>query len=336
VIFEATQACNHNCLHCYNVWKSDRPYPLGQLDTPDTLRLLDRILRQTRPRVFSFTGSEPLLRPDILQLIEYVSKRVDAVNLLTNGSLLTEGLIGDLVNAGVSLFEIPLLSGDRDEHNYLTRSESFDRVTEALPTIKLAGAQAVSVFVVTKRNWDHLHDMLRLCFALSVDGVMVNRLNPGGTGLRHLPELLPTPEHVAEALRVANAGVDEFSLSISVSVPIPPCLIDLTAYPRLTFGFCAAGTDRAYYTFDPVGNVRMCNHSPRILGNILTESFGRLTRSPAARAFNRETPPECADCGRLGECRGNCKAAAEQACGSLCALEPFVAANVTRRTLPRP
>ena len=335
IIFEATQACNHNCLHCYNVWKCARPYPEGQLDTSDTLRLIDRILRQTRPRVFSFTGGEPLLRPDILPLIEYVSQRVSAVNLLTNGSLLTDALIRDLVDAGVKLFEIPLLSGEREEHNYLTQSQSFDRVTEALATIKLAGAQAVSVFVVTKRNWEHLHDMLRISFALSVDGVMVNRFNPGGTGLRNLPELLPTPEQVAAALRVANEGVEEFGLPISVSVPIPPCLIDLEAYKRLTFGFCAAGTDRAYYTFDPVGNVRMCNHSPTILGNILTGSFRGMIRSETARTFNRETPPECADCARLDECRGDCKAAAEQACGSLCALEPFVAANVTRRTLPR-
>jgi len=336
VIFEATQACNHDCLHCYNVWKCDQPYPRGQLDTADTLKLIDRIIRQTRPRIFSFTGGEPLLRPDILQLIERVKRRGIAVNLLTNGSLLTDELIGDLIGAGVSLFEIPLLSGDRDEHNYLTQSNSFDRVTEALAGIRLAGAQAVSVFVVTKRNWDHLHDMLRISFALSVNAVMVNRFNPGGSGLRHLDELLATPEQVAGALQVANEGVKEFGLPISVSVPIPPCLFDLKAYDRLTFGFCAAGTDRAYYTFDPLGNVRMCNHSPTVLGNIRTEGFGRLVRSEAARAFNCEVPPECAECGRVAECRGNCKAAAEQACGSLCALEPFVAANATRRRLPRP
>jgi radical SAM protein with 4Fe4S-binding SPASM domain len=336
VIFEATQACNHDCLHCYNVWKCGRPYPQGQLDTPGTLRLIDRIVRQTRPRIFSFTGGEPLLRPDILQLIEAVSLRGITVNLLTNGSLLTDELVESLVNAGVSLFEIPMLSGDRAEHNHLTRSESFDRVTEALATIKLAGAHAVSVFVVTRRNWDHLHDMLRISFALGVDGVMVNRLNPGGSGLRNLGELLPTVEQTAEALRVANDAVEEFSLPISVSVPIPPCLIDLKAYNRLNFGFCAAGTERAYYTFDPMGNVRMCNHSPTILGNILAGSFRRFIRGEAARAFNRDVPPECADCARVAECRGNCKAAAEQACGSLCALEPFVAANETRRTLPRP
>ena len=335
IIFEATQACNHDCLHCYNAWKCGQPYPMGQLDTADTLKLLDRIIRETKPRVFSFTGGEPLLRPDILTLIEHVSGKNVTVNLLTNGSLLDDEMIRRLVDAGVSLFEIPLLSGARDEHNYLTRSQSFDRVTEALAGIKLAGSRAVSVFVITRRNWDHLHDMLRISFALSVDGVMVNRFNPGGTGLSNLDEILPSPEQVDGALKVANEAVGTFGLPISVSVPIPPCLIDVSAYQRLGFGFCAAGTERAYYTFDPMGNLRMCNHSPTILGNILEERFKRLVKSETARDFCRINPDECSECAEVEVCRGNCKAASEQACGSLQALEPFVAANETQRVLPR-
>ncbi|HJN17944.1 MAG TPA: radical SAM protein [Armatimonadota bacterium] len=335
IIFEAIQACNHNCLHCYNVWKSPQPYPDGQFDTDDTLKLIDRIIRQTRCKVFSFTGGEPLLRPDILQLIERVRSHGVRVNLLTNGSLLTDAMIRELIDAGVGLFEIPLLSGDRETHNYLTQSESFDRVTEALAGVKAAGGRSVSVFVITERNWDHLHDMLRISFALSVDAVMLNRVNPGGTGLSHLDELLPSPEHVSEALKVADLAVEAFGLPISVSVPIPPCLIDVSGYERLSFGFCAAGTDRAYYTFDPIGNVRMCNHSPTILGNILETRFNALVKSEAARSFCRIDPDACAECGVVSTCRGNCKAAAEQACGSLRALEPFVQTNATARTFPR-
>ncbi len=336
IIFEATQACNHDCLHCYNVWKSDRPYPRGQLDTPETLKLIDRILRQTRCKVFSFTGGEPLLRPDILTLVERVARRNVRVNLLTNGSLLTDELIRSLIEAGVSLFEIPLLSAEREAHNALTRSQSFDRVTEAIAGVKLAGAQVVTVFVVTRRNHDHLHDMLRMSFALSADAVMVNRFNPGGTGLGHLDELLPTPDQVAGALSVANEAVESFGIPIAVSVPVPPCLVDTARYERLTFGYCAAATERAYYTLDPLGNVRMCNHSPLILGNIRERQFKHLICCEAARAFAGAVPPECGECSVAKVCQGNCKAAAEQACGDVHALEPFLAANETHRRLIRP
>ena len=159
--------------------------------------------------------------------------------------------------------------------------------------------------------------------------------SPGGEGLRHLGELLPSPEQVAEALAVADAGVESFGLSISVSVPVPPCLVDLSRYRRLRFGYCAAATERAYYTLDPLGNLRMCNHSPMILGSLRETPFLRLIRSPAARAFADALPAECGECAQARVCRGNCKAAAEQACGSARALEPFVAAAETRRRIPR-
>ena len=87
---------------------------------------------------------------------------------------------------------------------------------------------------------------------------------------------------------------------------------------------------------NPLGNVRMCNHSPLILGNIRETHFNRLIRSRAAREFACAIPSECAECAMAKVCQGNCKAAAEQASGSALALEPFVAAHVTRRAPVRP
>ncbi len=70
-VFEVTQACNHDCLHCYNVWKNAAPYPSGQLDTNATLAMLGRMLDQTRAQLVTLSGGEPLLRADIFQIIEF-------------------------------------------------------------------------------------------------------------------------------------------------------------------------------------------------------------------------------------------------------------------------
>jgi hypothetical protein len=79
-----------------------------------------------------------------------------------------------------------------------------------------------------------------------------------------------------QALAVADAAAAEFDFPISCSIPIQPCLVDTSAYPHLGFGFCAASTDRAYYTLDPLGNLRLCHHTPAILGNLLEEPFADL------------------------------------------------------------
>jgi pyruvate-formate lyase-activating enzyme len=45
-IFEVTAGCNLDCPHCYNVWKADPGYPVGQLDTTRTLAMLKRMIRE--------------------------------------------------------------------------------------------------------------------------------------------------------------------------------------------------------------------------------------------------------------------------------------------------
>ncbi len=331
VIFEVTQACNHDCRHCYNVWKSPQRYPGGELDAPDTKRLLDGIFQETQTQHLTLSGGEPLLRDDIFDLMAHAAERKVNINLLTNGSLLDEATAKRCVEAGVTLFEIPLLSDQPDMHNCLTGSSSFESVVEAFPNARLAGVHVVAVFVVTRLNADHLCRTIEMAFALGAQAMMVNRFNVGGRGIENLEELMPSAEQVRDALAVADDCARRFGLPVSCSVPVPPCVVDTSEFEKVGFGFCAAGTDRAYYTFDALGNVRMCNHSPTILGNILEQPFGEIVESTSARDFMAAVPEECAGCQHLRECQGGCKAAAEQCHGSLTACDPFL----THCTEPR-
>ena len=85
-----------------------------------------------------------------------------------------------------------------------------------------------------------------------------------------------------KALDEAEALSEKYEVPVSCSIAMPPCLFDVSRYKRLTFGFCAAGTERAYYTIDPVGNVRPCNHTPTILGNIREKSFRKIVEGLSA------------------------------------------------------
>lgn len=153
---------------------------------------------------------------------------------------------------------------------------------------------------------------------------MLNRFNPGGRGVAHIDELLPTVDDMRQALEVAEEAAQEFHLPISCSIPIQPCLIDLSAYPHLGHGFCAAGSSRAYYTLDAVGNVRPCNHTPTVLGNAWQEPFADIIAPERLAEFVAAMPEFCASCARREECQGGCKAAAQGCYGDLCAEEPFL------------
>jgi radical SAM protein with 4Fe4S-binding SPASM domain len=92
----------------------------------------------------------------------------------------------------------------------------------------------------------------------------------------------------------------------------------------------ACRTSQAYYTLDPMGNVRPCNHSPTVLGNLLSHSLESLSRSELMSNFKQARPAFCAGCAVEKECQGGCKAAAEVCYGDLAACEPFLKINLAR------
>jgi radical SAM protein with 4Fe4S-binding SPASM domain len=326
-VFEVTQACNHDCLHCYNAWKNPVGYPMGQLGTAETVALARKMLDQTGADLVTITGGEPLLRPDIFEIVDALRDLGATLNFISNGTLLDDRAIARLTPDKISVFELPLLSVEREIHDRLSGAPgAFDRVTLALAALKAARQHVVGVFVATRLNLASWRETIELAVALGLDGLMFNRFNPGGRGRDNVAALQASPEELTAALDVAEAAVAEFGLPISCSIPMPPCLFDVSRYQRLTFGFCAAGTDRAYYTLDPLGNVRPCNHSPTILGNLRERDFAELAGGRAMADFAAARPEFCGPCRRAAECLGGCKAAAEACCGGVGEMDPFLAA----------
>ncbi len=236
-----------------------------------------------------------------------------------------------MIERGVGLFELPLLSHRRELHDELSGAPgAWDAVLSAMANIRLQRGQVVAAFVATRKNIAHLGETLRLAFAFGARGVMFNRFNPGGRGREHLDELLPSVDQVRDALAVAEATSVELGLPISCSIPIQPCLVDITAYPHLGFGFCALGSERAYYTLDPLGNLRACNHTDLILGNLFQESFAELISPSRLIPYTGAIPESCSECSRRMECQGGCKASAQVCNGSLTAEEPFLGSALQR------
>jgi len=326
-VFEATQRCNHDCLHCYNVWKGPGSYPTFELGTAETLALLGRMLDETRAGLVTLSGGEPLLREDIHEILAFLSEREVRVNLISNGSLLDEEAVERLLPYDISIFELPLLSCDREVHDAMSGSKgAFDRVTMAMACLKEAEQMVVGVFVATRLNLPSWRETAELAVAMGIDGIMFNRFNPGGRGIENLEKLQAPTEDLSEALDAAQEISETYSMPVSCSIPMPPCLFPRDRWPRLGFGFCSAGTVNAYYTLDPAGNVRPCNHSPTILGNLLNTPFHEMVRGDAMRAFFDARPAFCSGCGIEEECKGGCKAAAEVCFGSPAVEDPFLAA----------
>lgn len=337
-ILELTQRCNNACQHCYTAWGAPalayRQRSRGELPTAAMKEIISKLHEEASPQVIGISGGEPLMREDLPELLAFIRQRGIAPYLITNGTLLTPE-IAKAIKENKSSCEITLLSIRPEIHDALAgRRGARDEAIHGIANLVVAGAQPVAVFVATRLNYMDLYRTAELAITLGAAAVSYNRLNLGAYNLPMADRLLPTPEMIRENLDMLDALAEKYGVPVTIGVVIEPCVVDCRKYERLQFGFCPLGGEGSYFTIDPQGYIRICNHSPTILGNIRTDHFPDIYyHHPYMQAFRETWPEECQDCppDLKTLCSGGCKAAAEQCRGGLQHVDPFVSLSLGQR-----
>ena len=323
-VFELTGACNQCCRFCYNYWRGEDA-PIAAPDPARARKTLRKLLSQASVGTLSFSGGEPLLVSNVLDLVLHARLKGSKVNVLTNGTLLTAEKLEHFLNLGVGAIQIPLLSADASRHEYLTdRPGSWEKALDALRRAGHAGV-GVAVLVMTRVNIPDVSETLRLIRDCGVRTVMVNRFNIGGNGIRNVRELVPDQQ----MLSAAFAAVEAFAaahpdMHFVSGVCTPLCLLDTALYPHIRFTRCSTDLSGRPVTVNYQGDVRFCNHSPRVLGNIFDRPLGDILTDPALHTWYATVPDACEKCELLHRCGGGCRAASEQVYGSFSRQDPIL------------
>ena len=93
VVWNVTKACNLRCIHCYA--KADNNPAPNELTTEEGFKLLEDLAKFGCP-VILFSGGEPLVRPDILDLIHKAVNLGLRTVISTNGVLIDHSLPKEL------------------------------------------------------------------------------------------------------------------------------------------------------------------------------------------------------------------------------------------------
>ena len=327
--FEFNSACDHKCGHCYNVWNADEGeaqagYPQGQLPPDEYSAMMIKAVQQSGAKHITITGGEPLLRKDALHLVALAGELVDTVQIITNGSHITPAAAACFKKANVRSVQLTLLSADRDKHDTLKGAVCFDDTVRAALDLRDAGVPVQVCFVAMKENWRDFEGVMELCYVLGVRGIAYNRMSPTGWAIRELDRLLPLVEQVEHNLDTAERLGPKFGIGVSTAMPIPPCLIRIQRYKWVKFGFCSVGTHTPNITIDALGNVRSCNLSANILGNVVEQDWADIHMQPYLHTFKAKVPEMCKGCAYETSCQGGCKESGFATFGDLSHPEPFV------------
>lgn len=261
----------------------------------------------------TFTGGEPFLAEGFMELVFAARMKKKGVTIISNGTIAKSEDYRLLGKMGVSLFEFPLHSANHEIHNRLTGGyNAFECVVESIRILTELKKDFCVICVLTKLNIDNLQSTLEYAEKLGARRFMIARFNIGGRGVENVETLLPSMTELRNAFSTANEFAKTHRMRISSNVCVPACIINPADYPHISISTCGSDMSKRPVTVDFTGNVRMCNHSPVIMGNIYQKSMNEILSSEYAVSWQTSIPVYCADCSLWANCRGGCRAASEQ------------------------
>ena len=276
--------CNQKCLHCYAAGQplSDTP----ELTTAQWKEILAKLRAANVPQV-TFTGGEPTLRADLVELVEVAQWFVTRLN--TNGRLLTPELCRRLYDASLDSVQVTLYSHDPAIHNALVGAEGFD---DTVAGIKNAVAAGLSVSVNTplcSLNEDYAATV-RFVHELGVRYVTCSGLIPSGSaeGAESQATRL-TEEQLTDVLRRAVTVAEE--LGMEMDFTSPGWLKEETLRSMGLTLVPSCGACLSNMAIAPDGGVIPCQSwlSSQPLGNMLTDDWDKIWQSQRCAAIRAKS-----------------------------------------------
>ncbi len=152
-----TQRCNFSCLFCHREGEEDAE---GEA-TVEELERAAKVASRLGIRRFKLTGGEPLMRDDIIELVERISRYGEEVSMTTNGSLLADRAMA-LREGGLKRVNVSLHSIRRSVFQRITGVDALEEVEEGVEAAIEAGLHPVKLNMVVMRgvNSEEISEMI--------------------------------------------------------------------------------------------------------------------------------------------------------------------------------
>jgi len=149
VVWNVGRRCNLRCVHCYS--QSRNTDYSGELSHEEGLRLIDDLAGFGAP-VMLFSGGEPLMRPDIFELIEHAAGRNMRAVVSTNGTLITPEVASKLKDAGLSYVGISLDGLEETNDLFRGMEGAFEQALTGVRNCLERGVKVGLRFTMTRAN----------------------------------------------------------------------------------------------------------------------------------------------------------------------------------------
>ena len=272
-------ACNQRCLHCYAA--GQKYAETEEISTDEWKNIIDKCRKAKIPQL-TFTGGEPTLRKDLPELIKYARWFVTRLN--TNGVLLTEELVTELVDAELDSVQVTLYSHKEDIHNALVGTNHFKDTIQGIKNALAAGLNLSVNTPLCSLNKDYV-GMLEFLHELGVEYVTCSGLIvTGNATLEDSRQSQLSKDEIYEIIREAKAYADAHDMEIDFT---SPGWIDSQKLMELKMIVPGCGACLSNMAITPDGKVIPCQSwlSSDVLGDMKEDSWKKIWNSKECKSI---------------------------------------------------
>ena len=291
VSLELTNKCNLHCSYCYQECT-----PQNNTFLKNPMNLLESF-KEMRVSGLEFTGGEPLLHPEIIQLLKYSVQNFQIIGLITNGTLISENILS-ILKKGTARTSLQIcLDGPNAEivDKIVGVRGSFNRIIKAIKMVKHHGLFLhVGMVLGNKESIKNIEETVKLVKDLGADSFTASP--PLAWGRAKNTDFHEAKSEFIETHLRLQKEYSNFYLSETGIVPIEE---------YRTKG-CGAGTRNISVNWN--GSIKVCTLQPVEMfafGNI-TDYRSNSIQDKLSKVSGLSTPgPEnCGGCSHLSTCTG--------------------------------
>ena len=332
LLAELTHACPLSCSYCSNPLELTKRS--AELDAADWHRVLDEaadlgVLQS------HFSGGEPLLRRDLVDLVAHASSLGMYTNLVTSAIGLSRPRAQALRDAGLDHVQVSIQADEPVLSDRLAGISSFDKKIEAARLVKELGWPLTLNVVLHRQNIDRVEAILGWVEELGADRVELANTQYYGWALANRSALLPSREQLEHAEKVTREFRERHSADSDRTDVIYVIPDYYSRYPKP----CMGGWGDRQLVIGPEGNAWPClsaHELPLPKANVREHTLEWIWRSsPMFTAFRGTDwmPDPCRSCERREVDLGGCRCQAFQLTGDMTRTDPVCVLSPDRHLI---
>ena len=257
VLAELTHRCPLQCPYCSNPLEME--VASAELTTAEWCRVMDE-LAEIGVLQIHFSGGEPAVRKDLVQLVRHATQVGLYSNLITSAVMLTKARLQELADAGLCHVQISVqgseslvadrVGGFKNGHAKKLQVAAWTREVGLPLTINA---------VMHRQNLHQLPEIIDMAVALDADRLEVANVQYYGWALKNREALIPTFAQVETTNQIVAEAQDRLAGVLDIDYVVPD-------YYAQRPKQCMGGWGRQFFNISPSGKVLPCHAAESITG----------------------------------------------------------------------